>query len=600
MKNNFLLQVHKGLLLSFLFLLVQGIVQAAPADRVIRLFTQPDGSTLTIFLQGDEHFNYHSTSDGFMLLEDADGYMKYATVTEDYDIVVSSFVGHDPAHRSEEERSFLASLSVENFKRAVYQKRAESPLREKFSRGKFPSTGSPKGLIVLVQYKDIKFQIAEPQKAIDAQMNEKGYKKGNATGSAFDYFSDQSYGKFTPSFDVTEPITLKRPMAYYGQRTHLKYDAHAPEMVKEACEELSKRNIDFSQYDNDKDGIIDLVFLIYAGYSESQGGPSASIWPHAWTLTEAGYSGVKLGDLKVDRYACTSELKGSFGAFLDGIGTFCHEFTHCLGLPDFYDTASIFSGNYGVGSWSLMDRGSYNNSSHTPAGYTSYERMFVGWLEPKQLTRPTLVILNPINTHNQACIIHSDANPNEYFLFENRQKTGWDAYLPGNGLMITHVDYSQSFWESNSVNRTGNSHPRFQIVAADNSPSYNDEAEDLFPGPLNKTEFTDTSIPAASLYSGGYLGKPITAITEKEQKVSFSFMGGTVDLNDVRSEEVIVSLGKGVLNLTMSKGKRVEVYNLAGQEVAQFVSIEGKNSLPLPMGNYVVQVGAKSYKVLVP
>ncbi len=601
MKTFISLQKHKlGLLSALLLLLIPSVLWAAPADRVVRLFTQPDGSMITTILQGDEHFNYLTTCDGFMLSEDTDGFLKYTMVVEGDRLLPSSFVAHDPEMRSKEERDFIASLSEEDFKRAVFKKRNSSPLRAGLTSNKFPSKGSPKGLVILVQYKDVKFKIREPQKAIHAQMNEKGYSKGRATGSAADYFSDQSHGVFTPTFDVVGPITLSRPMAYYGQRSYTEHDAKGPEMIKEACEILSKEETDFSQYDNDKDGVVDLVFVIYAGYSEAQGGPSSAIWPHAWTLSQAGFSDVKLGTVRADRYACTSELKGAAGVFLDGIGTFCHEFTHCFGLPDFYDTSAVFIGNYGVGRWSLMDRGSYNNDSHTPAGYTSYERMFVGWLEPKQLTKPTLVTLNPIHTHNDACIIVSDKNPNEYFLLENRQRSGWDAFLPGNGLMITHVDYSEGAWSSNTVNRTDNPHPLFQIVAADGSPSYSDEESDLFPGPWNKREFTDSSQPAATLYSGDNLGKPITNISEENGKVTFSFMGGTVDIHNANTEETLISLGKGLLHITTSSGKNVRIYDLAGQEVACFTSVEGKNTLPLSMGNYVVQIGNNSYKVLIP
>ncbi|MDO4692113.1 MAG: M6 family metalloprotease domain-containing protein [Porphyromonadaceae bacterium] len=585
-----------------LLLLGQTTVSSAPADRVIRLFTQPDGTTVTIVLQGDEHFNFYTTTDGFMLFEDTDGYMRYANVSADHRIFSSGIVARDPEARTEAELDFLKSLSIDDFRATVYRKREASPLRENPSRGRFPSKGSPKGLILLVQYLDEKFSFKDIQKRITAQMNEKGYNKGKATGSAYDYFYDQSHGQFTPSFDVYEPITLSRPMVYYGQRSLTGHDAKAVEMVVEACELFSQRtDVDFSQYDNDNDGFIDLVFIIYAGYNEAQGGPSSAIWAHAWTLMEAGHKGVKLGDKKVDRYACTSELRSSVGTMLDGIGTFCHEFTHCFGLPDFYDTGAVFRGNYGVGRWSLMDRGSYNNNSHTPAGYTSYERVFVGWLEPTQLTNPVLVTLEPINTHNQACIIYSDKNPNEYFLIENRQKIGWDAYLPGNGLMITHVDYSKALWDVNAVNRLGTaSHPHLQIVAADNDPSYSSEEGDLFPGTLNKIEFTDTSIPAASLYSGGFLGKPITGIVEQDQKVTFSFMGGKVGLDGVNDSSTSISLSKGVLHLTMPGGQMVKIYNMEGQEILNFVSVNGKNSQPLPMGAYVVRVENKTYKVIVP
>lgn len=603
MKTNFLRRVARKTLLGAMSLIVaQGIVSSAPADRVIRLFTQPDGSTVTIVLQGDEHFNYHTTTDGFMLFEDTDGYLKYATLSDGHNISSSAFIARDPEDRTKEECIFLSSLSAQDFRAAVYQKREASPLREHAARDKFPTKGSPKGLILLVEYSDLKFKVKDPQKRITAQMNEKGYKEGGATGSARDYFSDQSHGQFTPIFDVTEPITVSRPMAYYGQRSLTGHDAKAAELIKEACELLTKRGgMDFSEYDNDKDGIIDLVFVIYAGYNEAQGGPSAAIWAHAWTMTEAGYKGVKLGDLAVERYACTSELRGAVGRNLDGIGTFCHEFTHCFGLPDFYDTAAVFMGNYGVGTWSLMDRGSYNNNANTPAGYTSYERMFVGWLEPKQLTNPELVTLDPINTHNQACIIYSDKNPNEYFLLENRQKTGWDAHIPGHGLMITHVDYSKSLWELNAVNRTGTAeYPHYQIVTADNSPSYMTEEEDLFPGPLNKTEFTDQSSPASILHTGEYLGKPITDITEKDKKITFSFMGGTVGLDAINDRAVSISLSRGMLHLTMSEAQLVRVYGLEGMEVVSLMSAEGKNSLPLPTGQYVVQVGKRTYKVLIP
>lgn len=509
----------------FLFLiLLESSIQAIPAKRIVRIITQPDGSSLSTILQGDENFHYFTTSDGIMLQEASDGFMKYATTTPNGMLSVGQYIAHDPEERDEKEKVYITKINKLQINDAIFKtqvRRNVSQSQAVTKDSKFPSRGIIKGLIILAQYKDVKFSANSTTKEFQDMMNAEGYSNNGASGSARDYFIDQSSGVFTPDFDIVGPVTLPQNMSYYGGNDRNKQDQRPAEMTVDACYAADLLGVDFSKYDNDNDGKIDLIYIIYAGYAEAQGGPANSIWPHAWNLGSAGLGIIRIDGKRIYSYACSSELRGNTGTNMDGIGTFCHEFSHCLGLPDIYDTQ--YSGMVGMGSWSPMDYGSYNNGSRTPAGYSAYERYSVGWLTPTVLENPQKEIkLLPMNTANQAYMLVSDKNPNEYYTIENRQKTGWDTYLPGHGMMIVHIDYVPAIWNRNIVNSSAAGHPHLQIVPADNE--FKNFSGDTFPGTIQNTAFTDESQPNAFLYTGGFMGKPISEIKEKDGIITFDFM----------------------------------------------------------------------------
>lgn len=518
--------MKRVLVISLLFfILTAEMLQAVPAKRIVQTISQPDGTTLSIMLQGDESFHYVTTTDGIMLKEASDGSMKYAIATGQGILSAGEYIAHDPDKRKEPEKAYIKEISRQRINYSIQEirsKRMASQWQGASEKIKFPNQGTVRGLIILAQYKDVKFSKDSTPKEFHDMMNSKGYSNNGATGSARDYFIDQSSGTFTPEFDIVGPVTLPENMGYYGANNVYGQDQNPAKMTIDACYAAdSLLNTDFSQYDFDNDGCVDLVYIIYAGYAEAQGGSANSIWPHAWNLEIAGYKDVKMDGKQVKNYACSSELKGSNGTMIDGIGTFCHEFSHCLGLPDIYDTR--YTGMVGMGPWSLMDYGPYNNESRTPPGYSAYERYSVGWLIPTILETPQKGIeLRAMNSSNQAYMLVSDQNPNEYYTIENRQPNGWDTYLPGHGMMIVHIDYVPAIWENNIVNSGAAKYPHLQIVPADNELV--DFSGDAFPGTTKNLSFTDESQPVAFLYSGGFLSKPLSRIQEKDGVVTFDFM----------------------------------------------------------------------------
>ena len=300
-------------------------------------------------------------------------------------------------------------------------------------------------------------------------------------------------------------------------------------MVREAVDAAHEAGVDFSKYDWDKDGNVDQVFVIYAGYSEAQGAAPETIWPHEWALS-AENKRVKYDGVWINTYGCAAELHGKEGTTLDGIGTACHEFSHCLGLPDMYDTD--YSGGYGTGYWDVMNGGSYLDNSRTPAGYTSYERWFSGWMEPVEIKELTQIEgMKPLATHAEAYVLYNEGRKKditgEYYLLENRQPVGFDAKLYGHGMLILHVDYNEGAWTSNKVNDDVD-HQRCTIIPADNQfaeNEYKDLAGDPWPGVTGNTLLNNYSTPAATVFSKNsdgqkFMNKQIDSITENPTEVS--------------------------------------------------------------------------------
>ena len=527
---------------------------AVPAKRVKRQVQQPDGSVLTVMLRGDENFHYTSTEDGQPLVQRADGAYCYATLDSNGKLTASAQVAHDVESRGAAELSFLNYYTAESQKvRSLGMERAKQRNARRMARlanrGVVDASGKPvrrvmagatggegigvtgkrKGLVILVNFKDKKMQSKHTQAEWNDYFNKVGYNKYGNNGSVHDYFYAQSYGKLDLEFDVIGPVTVSKNMASYGANDAQGNDIDPAGMIKEACElAYAKEKMDMSQYDWDGDGAVDQVYVIYAGYGEAAGGDANTIWPHEWDIQGGGYSLV-LGGQRIRTYACSSELNGGSGTYISGIGTACHEFSHCMGIPDFYDTAG--GGCFGMDAWDLMDYGSYGGDGYEPTGYNTYEKWVSGWIEPTILTAPCYIKnMKPLSDAPEACVVFNEANKNEYYIFENRQLKGTDVALPNHGMLVIHVDYDQKVWFDNEVNNTSN-HQRFTVVPADNKLTSETVTGDTYPGTTKSTELTDTSKPAATLFNANsdgrkFLGKPVTDITEKDGLISFTFMGG--------------------------------------------------------------------------
>ena len=399
-----------------------------------------------------------------------------------------------------------------------------------------PFTGPRKGLIILVEFANKKFRSGNDRNLFDRIANERGFSEKGFKGSVGDYFRDQSNGMFDLSFDVIGPVTVSNDYEYYGKNVGPDdYDAHPDEMIVEACK-LVNDEVDFSEYDWNSDGFVEQVVVIYAGQGEANGGGNNSIWPHEWELVESDYGKtLRLDKVHINIYACSPELSSS--TRLDGIGTLCHEFGHCLGLPDMYDGDSK---NYGMGYWDVMDLGTYNGNGYQPAGFTAYEKMFCGWQQPIVLSADTVInIMLAINEGGDTYIIYNDAHPDEYYMLENRQKTGWDKSLPGSGLLITHIDYDPDIWLWNTVNSFNtyydvldreykNDHERCSVVQADNGKVKYGTSGDTYPYLFNDS-LTVNSSPATTLYHEDQMGNKQLQVAIKNIKmyhdntISFQF-----------------------------------------------------------------------------
>jgi M6 family metalloprotease-like protein len=506
--------------------------------------TQPDGTQLTIHLQGDEFHHYKTSEDGYLLKQNAKGFLTYASTNKLGEIVESKFIARNITKRSETEAQFLKTVNQS----AQLQKIQSAPMKANMLRAQsqpnkvFPVTGSPHSLVILVNFKDTSFVTPAPEVAFSNLLNQEGYSANGGTGSARDYFMASSYGKFAPTFDVVGTVTLPNNMAFYGANGANGSDVNAVQMVVDACTLANAAGLDFSKYDVDNDGIIDNVFIYYAGYNAAEQGPDNSIWPHRGGVypsdlypDDYNYSGtaasVTFNGKQLVGYACTSELQGNTGSNMCGVGTFCHEFGHVLGLPDYYN--QVYSSSHTLDSWDIMDAGNYNNNGRTPPTYSVFDRFFLGYLTPEQVSTGSNLTLLPIyqgtsqlaSTTNQAFLFSATTHnlsgvspsPNEYFMVEYRKQTGWDTYLPAEGMCIWHVDYNQAAWNNNTVNsytgatQTAASHMRLYLQPLSGSTTA--------PG----TAFTAGSfIPTT--WSNIDINRAIKNITKTAENIKFDFM----------------------------------------------------------------------------
>ena len=412
----------------------------------------------------------------------------------------------------------------------------------------FPTKGEIKGVVILAAFADVPFSISSDSlrtllgnryngdnysEEIDFEAYSEIHGKmlplqATIPGSARDYFRTQSFGQFVPQFDIIGPITLDSARAYYGGNNSNGSDKNTTGMIREACQKAYDMGLtDFTDYDNDGDGVVDFVYVIYAGSDEAQTGIDDCIWAKASSIS------LTLGNrMKVGRYACSGELVIDLPV-VAGIGTFVHEFGHILGLPDFYNTKAE---DFTMDVWSVMDYGMYNAEGFVPCAYTAFERYSLGWIPMHTLDHSTTMSIGTTEEERRGYRIFTsgidstgivtEADTSSFYLIETIRREGWNRYAPANGMLISEVTYEKSAWTSNKVN-AGAMH-RYCIVPANNDYNYKTAKKHLF-GTENH-EFTRTSIPASITQFGAVMDKPLTDIRYDATtgKTSFHFYKGDI------------------------------------------------------------------------
>lgn len=543
----------KKILLSITFALM-GIVSgfAAKAYPGIVTVTQSDGTELNVRIYGDEHFNWLTTEDGVLLVQEGNNY--YIAETTSYGTLkATSYIAHNANKRVPAEIKAIKKQDLSRFRSYAIKKASPTKAMGTGNSGVkyFPHSGSPKALVILVEFSDTPFQSGEKAKNVfehflkgkteDAlpdgyEAYTGSYKNNNLRnkGSVTDYFYDMSQGTYTPQFDVVGPYKLNHPSLYYGQGDKDNTQA----LVSDACK-AADGDVDFSEYDADGDGMVDLVYIIYAGYPASMSGNPNDIWPKSGTGGFGTYDGKK-----VSRFGVHAELNFGLelnqknGFLLSGIGLFCHEFSHTLGLPDLYPTVDASKvDNQNPEMWDLMDGGEYTyNGGYCPTPYSPWEMDAMGWATPIELSdEKQTVTLKSYGKERIAYKIKGENN--EYLLLQNIQIGGWwtgVAYVYKTGMLVWRIDYNNE--DVNLFDNPNNTlgKPKVMIVPADGyvisdynhgdgkqwtDDQYKESLQgDPFPGATNKTELLSVEL------NNSTLEKPIYNIKEENGVITFDYL----------------------------------------------------------------------------
>ena len=577
-------QMHlfKRIAVVGLMLLIAIVCRAVKANPQPFTVVQPDGKPLTVVLYGDEYEHYSATTDGVLLFHKGNDYF-VASVDAEGMLSATSVLAHNAGQRSQEELTAIGQQQRECFHKhlqARARRRTESITTSVSNY--FPHTGSPRAVVILAEFSDEKFKhdSLTTHEIFDLYLNSTEKPRHDAevslgynTGSVAQYFAEVSYGLFTPSFDVYGPVCVPGTMASYGKSESVS------QLMKDALAALDPE-IDLTQYDENGDGEIDLVYIIYAGYGENYSGNSENcIWPKAGTMGNVSHQGKS-----VVRYGVHCEMGGVKGSSdrINGIGLFCHEFSHTLGLPDLYTNATP-SDDLGMEDWDLMDGGEYLglNIGTAPCEYSAWEREVMGWREMETLTENGEYELRKLSEEQgRAFRIEFEGRPHEYIYLENIQRIGWNRNARGHGMLAVHVRYNSDVVSSGDhPNNSASSTKRVTVVPADGhlyssytvktditrEPDRQEEIQneylesyrcDPFPGNLNITEITDeTDIHFVTFDGEQLLGKPITNIQERGGVIRFTFLPNPIPTSvaDFNSEEN-TALAEAVFDL---QGRRV-------------------------------------------
>ncbi len=539
--------------------MVATLLWAKPARRGALVVTQEDGTEVVVYQHGDERFHWTTNEAGEWIEQEANGkWQRVAALSE------------EQIQARREASKFALAEQAQRRKPSATQTAVETNIAEH-------------GLVILVNFSDQAFKATQAE--MDSMHNGYNYSRDysyeynrvtydiHTEGSARQYFYDASFGQYNPKFDVVGPVTVSQKYSYYGSNDYNGNDKHAEQMVYEACLLVDSLypEIDFSTYDNNGDGEMDYVYVVYAGYGEADGGSRNTIWPHSYWITYGGYN-LTIDGVKIDKYACGNEVSATSKQH-DGIGTFVHEFGHVLGLPDLYGTTSSAT-HRTLGNWDVMDYGTYNNDGNNPPTYSAYERFFFGWLTPTLITDTTLLTLHDLYSTNEAFLISpndrhnligNDPDTTVFYLIENRQPNIWDDYLEGHGMMLTKVQYDYDKWYYNRVNNTKSKLGVDIIEAKANSLPSTNLPTDLFPA--GATEYTKIN------------GHPIYNIQQTEDgDIQFAYLSPDA----VAGIEEIEMTGENPV---------VAIYTVTGTPV--------RLSTPLPSGLYIVKRQHSTEKVFI-
>lgn len=580
--------MKKAIILICLILSTIG-VKASKAISTPFQVRQPDGTILTLMLHGDEHFSWITTPDNALVIETHKGY--YIAKINDYGkLMATSQLAHNASNRTDLEKRLI---QLQN--RSSFFNTAEKAMRTRRAMEigtttppYFPHTGSPKVLTILVEFSDSTFYMSNPKKNFNQYLNCEGKPEkfdafdNRNFGSVRQYFKDMSGGKFTPQFDVIGPIRLSKPLSYYGAdgKGGNPKDLNIRELIKEACSAVDD-SVNFKDYDNNNDGIADLVYVIYAGYSQSVGNLSTDIWPKSSWLSED----FKLDGVSIKRFGVSNELNytrrlkdknGKKIKVINGIGLFCHEFSHTMGLPDFYpynQAAQI--DNQTMEFWDLMDGGEYTDAGYTPTPYTPWEKEVMGWKNIETLANDTAKITLKAD---EALKITSD-DAREYIVLHNIANQGWHKALYksiGHGMLVYRINYERGKVNMfDHVNDTPGK-PGMTIVPADGLliTSYHKEiahkdyvahhAGDPFPGTSDVHSIENIKLNHSTL------NKPIYNIKETNDAITFEY------LKDLTA----AGIEKNESAQTAKLKKDMKIYNLNGKFM-------GINRNELPHGVYI-------------
>lgn len=565
-------KIVQVLLCLVIFVFISPEVFSVPAYPYKVSVQTANGKTVIIYMRGDEYQKYAVTEDGYTLLNDASGWW-YANLANDGGITKSSYMLMPFEDESFELKQFKANCPKGITPNRLEQSQSNRIQDSYIASSNSPIVGERHALVILMQYKDLAFK--KSREDFEALFNTLNYQEGGAAGSVRDYYRFASQSQLDYVSDVYGPYTAKNNMRYYGgNATSGGSDSNPLELCIEAIKSLPE-DVDFSLYDNDGDGVVDNVHIIYAGYGEEAGASSDAIWahefPHRISLkNEVGYS--------FSGYSCSPELRGNRGSNITNIGVICHELGHALGAMDYYDTNYGTGGEYeGTGQWDIMASGSWNDNGRMPPNFNPYVRSTVfGWnnqeiLEPNQhLSMPRMEVDN-----SEQSIIYrvETGKEGDYFLLENRQKYSFDAALPGAGLMIYHVHPNIDRYNSTNTINVTSPQGLYPVCASYSEPSKKkygniNSAECPFPGSKNVKAFTPTTSPAAVAWNGSGAKVSISYITLNTTDGSISFTTGNEiidepDNPDQPTEKNLVFQE----SFETSISDRIAINSIAGKEV---------------------------------
>ena len=553
-------------------LLGVAIFYARPAYKSVTRVTQPDGSIIGVRLVGDEYLHYNITTDGYSLVRRDDGAYVYAQINDEGQLAPTAMLAHDISERSVEEHNYLASVGrlipkpTAHAERMRHQNQVQRSRTLGQNRAALYDYSKFRGLVLLVEYNDCPFRYDDYIAIMEDMINADDY-TGNSrtnisgygircTGSIRDYYRDNSDGLFVPTFDVVGPVKVNRSQYYINSMRN------ATQLMVDACTAADSL-VNFSDYDVDGDGMVDMIYFIFSGLgSYIQGNDSRLLWPHQYDISyerNVRKDGVLLG-----RYACSTELFGTNDwSVLEGIGTMCHEFSHVLGLPDFYDTGNQYPGECVTPDlWSIMAGGADLNYGRTPCGFSLFERYALGFATPQLIDEEGTYRLEALHKSNTGYRLNTPVKK-EFFMIENRQNSNskWDSALPGHGMLIFRVDSTNNaVWNFlNSVNDNPD-HPYYELLCAGGVKSTS-TGSDPFPGTRGVTTINNETSPNLKTWAGKTTNYGLRNIKE--------LRGGIISF-EVYNVNVLTSISFSKDNYKLSVGTQLQLTAMPEPESASY------------------------------